>query len=43
MLKAGWEFIAHGVQQRLLNREENEAAVIEFSKRSAGGVESAAS
>jgi peptidoglycan/xylan/chitin deacetylase (PgdA/CDA1 family) len=29
MLKAGWEFVAHGVVQRLLHREENEEAVIE--------------
>jgi allantoinase len=29
MLKAGWEFVGHGVQQRLLNREDNEEAVIE--------------
>lgn len=29
MLKAGWEFVGHGVAQRLLNREENEEAVIE--------------
>lgn len=28
MLKAGWEFVAHGVLQRLLHREENEEAVI---------------
>jgi peptidoglycan/xylan/chitin deacetylase (PgdA/CDA1 family) len=29
MLKAGWEFVGHGVVQRLLNREEDEEAVIE--------------
>ena len=29
MLKAGWEFVAHGVLQRLLQREENEEAVIQ--------------
>lgn len=28
MRDAGWEFVGHGVQQRLLNREENEDAVI---------------
>jgi len=29
MLEAGWEFIGHGVLQRLLNREKDEEAVIE--------------
>jgi peptidoglycan/xylan/chitin deacetylase (PgdA/CDA1 family) len=29
MLAAGWEFVGHGVLQRLLNREQDEAAVIE--------------
>ncbi|MEO8303689.1 MAG: polysaccharide deacetylase family protein [Betaproteobacteria bacterium] len=29
MLKAKWEFVGHGVLQRLLSREENEEAVIE--------------
>lgn len=29
MLKADWEFVAHGVLQRLLHREENEEEVIE--------------
>jgi peptidoglycan/xylan/chitin deacetylase (PgdA/CDA1 family) len=29
MLAAGWEFVGHGVQQRLLNREKDEEAVIE--------------
>jgi len=33
MLKAGWEFVAHGVQQRLLHREDNEEAVIERAIR----------
>ena len=29
MQEAGWEFVGHGVVQRLLNREPNEEAVIE--------------
>jgi allantoinase len=29
MLEAGWEFIGHGAVQRLLNREQDEEAVIE--------------
>lgn len=29
MLEAGWEFVGHGVVQRLLNRENDEEAVIE--------------
>jgi peptidoglycan/xylan/chitin deacetylase (PgdA/CDA1 family) len=29
MLAAGWEFVGHGVLQRLLNREKDEEAVIE--------------
>jgi peptidoglycan/xylan/chitin deacetylase (PgdA/CDA1 family) len=33
MLNAGWEFVAHGLLQRLLHREENEEAVIEQAIR----------